>query len=346
MKKLIYVILAGALALGAGFAIGQSPYTATIFTPGIVMTASAQTSAAVPLGTSPNNRSNGYAVGTVTLTGSSLTTATFGLLGSADGGKNYFPLAISAVATPGTSATTMTATANGLYRVNLSGLTHIKYVTSGTFTATSITLLLTATPTGIVSRLSGGGPITYIATTFNEASSGNLAGTSPACCNSVGPWTLASGTDFTYTGLNSVTSTTSNTVADLIDSGAANGVLRVTVGALFGQAEIWARTTNATNTILLFIDQQGAHTATLYDYVGGVLTQLGTPITGLGGVTFAGTYTFTFTGNQISVSISGTNLSGSICASGCTTSNTGTEVGFYLLTAGSMTLTSFNVASQ
>jgi hypothetical protein len=114
------------------------------------MTATSQTSTPFAL------NMYSYSVGVVSLTGSSLTTATFAVYGSADGGVTYNALAIETCATPGTFATTETATANGCYQVNLAGLDHIEYVTSGTFTATSITLTLTASPNAQIGRSSGG----------------------------------------------------------------------------------------------------------------------------------------------------------------------------------------------
>src|ERR1019366_5929339 len=74
----------------------------------------------------------------------------------------YQPLAIETCSTPGTFATTQTATANGCYQVNLAGITAIEYVTSGTFTGTSITLTLTASPNAQVGRGGAGGGILSI----------------------------------------------------------------------------------------------------------------------------------------------------------------------------------------
>lgn len=133
-----------------GMLSAQSPYKTNIFIPGWTATASSQTSPSIPLGTS-------YSVGTITLTGSSLTTATFAVMGSSNGGATYTALPISAIADPTTTATTITATAAGLYQVNLATITHIKFVTSGTFTATSVTLLLTGAPNGSLARGGGGG---------------------------------------------------------------------------------------------------------------------------------------------------------------------------------------------
>jgi hypothetical protein len=101
-----------------------------------------------------------FSVGTISLTGSGLTTVTFAVMGSADNGLSFFQLPISTVASPGSTPTsTVTATANGLYQVNLAGITQVQFVTSGTFTATSVSLVLSASPVGFLSRNSGGGSI-------------------------------------------------------------------------------------------------------------------------------------------------------------------------------------------
>ena len=78
--------------------------------------------------------------------GSSLTTATFAVLGSQDNGATYNALVIQACGVHGGSATTVTVTANGCYWVALPGIDHVEFQTSGTFTATSVTLTLRAEP--------------------------------------------------------------------------------------------------------------------------------------------------------------------------------------------------------
>lgn len=93
-----------------------------------------------------------YSAGTITLTATALTTVTFAVQGSADGGNTYWPLAISNVASPTTlPASSVTTTASGLYQVNLSGLTHVKFVVSGTFTATAVNLVLSASNGAVAS---------------------------------------------------------------------------------------------------------------------------------------------------------------------------------------------------
>jgi hypothetical protein len=146
MKKWLYLLLIPA-ALAAQTNVNSTYLSAPL-------TATSQTSAPINL----SNRS--WSAGTVQLTGVGLTTATFGVLGSSDpacGSTTFQPIAINLFSTPGTVATTMTATATALYQVNLAGLYCVEYQTSGTFTATSITLVLTASPNAIVGRSSGGG---------------------------------------------------------------------------------------------------------------------------------------------------------------------------------------------
>jgi hypothetical protein len=143
-RKLLYLLLIPA-ALAAQINVNSTYLSSPL-------TATSQTSAPINL----SNRS--WSAGTIQLTGVSLTTATFGVLGSSDpacGSTTFQPIAINLFSTPGTVATTMTATATALYQVNLAGLYCIEYQTSGTFTATSITLLLTASPNAIVGRSGG-----------------------------------------------------------------------------------------------------------------------------------------------------------------------------------------------
>lgn len=135
-----------------------SPYSNVVF-PSQTFTATGQTGAAIQLNglTVTSTVGSSFASGNITLTGSSLTTATFSLQGSADNGKTYFPIAVAAVSTPGSTLTNVTATAPGLYQVSLAGLTHVRFSTSGTFTATNVGLTLTASPNGLPTSLGGNG---------------------------------------------------------------------------------------------------------------------------------------------------------------------------------------------
>lgn len=177
-RLLIYIVLTAAAVFAGWRMEAQSPYSVNIFKPATVMTATSQTSTAIPLGTAATvPKSGSYAGGNIQLTGSSLTTATFGVTVSSDNGATYFAVPICTVAATPICATTQTATASAIFTINLAGLTHIKFVTSGTFTATSISLLLTASPNaqaknsgtggagGAVSSVSGTSPIVVTPTT-------------------------------------------------------------------------------------------------------------------------------------------------------------------------------------
>lgn len=150
MKRILqWLILAGAIGATA------QNFTNAVLTP-ITMTGVA-TSPALPL-------SSSYATGTIQLVGTSLTTATFAIYGcnlTSCTSANYFALPMQSCGdTTGTFATTQTATANSCYRVNLAGMTSVEYVTSGTFTATNITLTLTGSPNAQIGRSSSGGTLT------------------------------------------------------------------------------------------------------------------------------------------------------------------------------------------
>lgn len=133
----------------------QSPYNNVIFQPA-VLTATSQTS--TPFALRPGATQTGsFSAGTIIVTGASLTTATLAVQVSKDGGKTYFATALEACGTPGTFTTTVTVTAASCYELNLQGVTNVEYVTSGTFTATSISVLLIGSPTGQISRSGGGG---------------------------------------------------------------------------------------------------------------------------------------------------------------------------------------------
>lgn len=152
----------------ASVAIAQTPYstqTNAVF-PAITFTATSQTSTPITLGQSPSGNGGSYQLGNITVTGSSLTTATLTVLGSSDGGNSYYALNISPINAPQTVATTVVITTPGIYQVNLSGLTNVKFQTSGTFTATSISIVLTAAPNGIIAR---GGPGGSGATSVSNA---------------------------------------------------------------------------------------------------------------------------------------------------------------------------------
>lgn len=144
-RSLLWILLAGAIGASA------QTFPLTIF-PDVSMTTVA-TSAPQPVGAS-------YASGTLQLVGNGLTTATIAVYGCnlrSCTSANYFALPMQTCGdTSGTFATTQTATANACYRFSLAGITNYEYVTSGTFTATSITLTLTASPNAQIGRAGGG----------------------------------------------------------------------------------------------------------------------------------------------------------------------------------------------
>lgn len=137
-------------------ALGQaSPYSNMVF-PAQTFVSSAQTGAVISFNglVVPSNVGSSFAVGTITLTGNALTTVTFSVYGSADNGVSFYPLIISPA-----NSTAVTATSNGLYQINLIGMTQIKFVTLGTFTATNISLTLTATPNGAITQTTFSGTL-------------------------------------------------------------------------------------------------------------------------------------------------------------------------------------------
>jgi len=90
---------------------------------------------------SPNMVLGGASYGTFTVYGTSLTTVTLGIQGTNDN-VHWFALNSAAITAAGTLATTQTVTTTGLFIVNLSGLTGVRFVTSGTFTGTSASVRL------------------------------------------------------------------------------------------------------------------------------------------------------------------------------------------------------------
>jgi hypothetical protein len=185
------ITLLAALALLATNGQSQSQ----LITAPVTLTASSQTSTPISLGSS-------YAAGTILLSGNNLTTATFAVYGCSVAScapSQYLPLAIQACTVPGTYATTQTATANGCYQVNLAGMTSVEYVTSGTFTGTSITLTLTASPNAQISRGGSGGgggsgTVTSVSVTTANGVSGTVATatTTPAISLTLGAITPTS----------------------------------------------------------------------------------------------------------------------------------------------------------
>lgn len=103
-------------------------------------TAASQTGATINTG--------GLTSGTIVAYGTALTTATWQIQASNDGGAHWFNLPTAALPTtalPSTLAASQTTTATTLYLVNVAGFTNVRFATtSGTFTATNLSLKLTA----------------------------------------------------------------------------------------------------------------------------------------------------------------------------------------------------------
>lgn len=157
------IILALSLLMGAitpGFAQLASPYSQSVW-PAQTFTATNQTGSTIQLNGLQVSSTVGssFASGTLTVTGTSLTTVTFAVQGSSDNGATFYALPIYTVASPtSTPTTTVTATGNGIYQVSLAGITHVRIVTSGTFTATNVSIVFTSSPNaGVAKNGSNGG---------------------------------------------------------------------------------------------------------------------------------------------------------------------------------------------
>jgi hypothetical protein len=125
--------------------------------PASVFTATGQTSTTIDLSPNQAGANGAYSAGALSVVGTGLTTATFQVLGSSDGGQNFFALNVAPATSPTSTSTMTTVTGNGLYYVDLAAITHIQIATSGTFTATSLSIQLTGSPNGSVVENSGGG---------------------------------------------------------------------------------------------------------------------------------------------------------------------------------------------
>jgi hypothetical protein len=113
---------------------------------------------------------------------------------------------------------------------------------------------------------------TYVNTTFSEHTSGNLAGTTPATCTNgcTGPWTLASGTDFTYQSSPSISISATQAAPDLIIPGVTNYTLRATTSACGTVCAFVVRYTDANDFTVLNTGPTTGGIA-LYNVVGGQL---------------------------------------------------------------------------
>lgn len=235
------------IAVGLAFwiltlhATPQMPYNNVAF-PAAVLTATSQTSTPIILhpGISPGTGS--FSAGSVTVTGVALTTATFAVLVQKTPGGPYLATAIEACGVPGTFTTTVTATASGCYEFNLQGAIAVEFQTSGTFTATSISLAMTASPNGQISRGgasgSGGatgatgatGPTGATGATGTNGTAGATGSTGPAGSTGATGATGTNGTNGTNgstgaTGATGATGSTGATGATGTTTGTAGGDL-------------------------------------------------------------------------------------------------------------------------
>ena len=167
-----------------------SPFSNSVW-PAQTFTATAQTGATIQLNglVVSSTVGSSFASGTLTVTGTSLTTVTFSVMGSSDNGATFYALPIYTQASPTTTPTaTITATANGIYQVSLAGLTHVKFVTSGTFTATAVSIVLTASPNAGIAK-SGGGGLPGVSVSGSPSAGQVLTATSPSAAD----WQTPSG---------------------------------------------------------------------------------------------------------------------------------------------------------
>lgn len=148
IRKFIAAALFSAAILVAAPALAQTPTQAPFFTGGQTsifpnfsyaaqsFTATAQTGASIGLA--------GLSSGIIQVKGTVVTSVIFNVQGSIDGGVTWTNLLVAPyAATLVPVATATTATAAGLYVVNLAGITNVRFVTSGTFTGTGVTIKLT-----------------------------------------------------------------------------------------------------------------------------------------------------------------------------------------------------------
>ncbi len=145
MKTLRNILLAVA-ALIAPLTPAFAQYSSSVLNQNPTYSGSVQTFTGVANGNA--NRLVGYSSGVIEVTGTGLTTVTWAIQGSIDGGVTWQALPVAAFPTtalPSTLAASETTTATGtFYLVNVAGFTNYRFVTSGTFTATSVGFKLTA----------------------------------------------------------------------------------------------------------------------------------------------------------------------------------------------------------
>jgi hypothetical protein len=138
-------LLSSPAALGLAFPGSQASLLPNYTYPVQTFTAASATGTTLFIG--------GVRSGLITAFGTALTTATWKIQGSNDGGAHFFDLPTAAYPTTAipitTTAVSQTTTATTLYMVNLAGFTNVRFVTtSGTFTGTNLKLALSASANG------------------------------------------------------------------------------------------------------------------------------------------------------------------------------------------------------
>ena len=98
-----------------------------------------------------------------TVSGVSLTTVTIAAQVSSDGGVTYKPVLVNEISST-TTALTNTVTATDTFQANIPNANCIRFATSGTFTATSVTISISANQQVLTSKAagSGGGAVTSV----------------------------------------------------------------------------------------------------------------------------------------------------------------------------------------
>ena len=205
----------------------SSPYSIALYKPQ-VFTASGVTGTAIPLNGLQSGSSlvgSSFSSATINATGTALVTATFAVQGSPDNGATFYPLLITQQNLAGASPTlSVTVTANTIYQVSVAGMTHIRFVTSGTFTAATLTLTLNASPNAQAVNGRSGGTVAGV-TTFNGRN---------------GPVTLM-GSD--VAGVGTLTNDTSGNAATATHATSADTATSATTA---GSATTAAQATNTT----------------------------------------------------------------------------------------------------
>jgi hypothetical protein len=229
------------------------------------------------------------------------------------------------------------ATGNGIIRSDISGAgiiataAHPVFYLPPAFQAVNQDVQTPALPAATV----------YLNTTFNEATSGTLAGTTPAACTNgcTGTWTLPGGTGFTFANPG-ITTSTAGTNHEVINTGVSNEVARTTLTACSatGSAycQIVVRWSDETHFIAVNITPSTGQFAV--DDCVSTCTVKGTSSAG----TYLGQYIITLSGTSVSV----TGPQGTASYAGSTVPTTGYFVGFYDSSSTAMSISQLSVKSN